>query len=42
MAVCGPTALSLDARRAVSRVNSASAILRGQNSVELHTETFGW
>ena len=42
MGVCGPTALSLDARRAVTRVNSTSAILRGQQAVELHTEAFGW
>jgi ferredoxin-NADP reductase len=42
MGVCGPTALALDARRSVQRVNSSIKVLRGQTPVELHTETFGW
>lgn len=42
MAVCGPTQLTIDARRAVCRVNSTTAILKGQNPITFHTETFGW
>lgn len=42
VAVCGPTELALDARRAVTRVNTAGAILKGQNPVTFHSETFGW
>ncbi len=40
--VCGPLDLQLDARRAICRVNSASAILKGQPPIELHVEHFGW
>lgn len=39
---CGPTALALDARRAVCKVNSAGSILRGQNDITFYSETFGW
>jgi predicted ferric reductase len=40
--VCGPTALSLDVRRAVCNVNKSSAVLKGQNPVTFYSETFGW
>lgn len=39
---CGPTELAIAARRAVCRVNTAGAILKGQNPVEFRSETFGW
>lgn len=40
--VCGPQELVLDTRRAVCKVNTASAILKGQPPVEFHQENFGW
>ncbi|TXT11226.1 hypothetical protein VHUM_01977 [Vanrija humicola] len=42
VAVCGPTSLALDTRRAVCKVNSSAAVLRGQNPVTFYSETFGW
>ncbi|WOO82515.1 Ferric reductase transmembrane component 3 [Vanrija pseudolonga] len=42
IAVCGPTSLLLDSRRAVFKVNSASAVLQGQKPLSLHCQTFGW
>ncbi|KAL1408716.1 ferric-chelate reductase Frp1 [Vanrija albida] len=42
VAVCGPTSLLLDSRRAVFKVNSASAVLQGQKPLSLHCQTFGW
>ncbi|KAL1410594.1 ferric-chelate reductase Frp1 [Vanrija albida] len=42
VAVCGPTSLALDTRRAVCKVNAAGAVLRGQNPVTFASETFGW
>lgn len=40
--VCGPTSLMLDARRAVCNVNTARAVLKGQNPIDMYSETFGW
>ncbi|RSH84110.1 uncharacterized protein EHS24_005609 [Apiotrichum porosum] len=42
VACCGPSGLTLDARRAVCKVNSAGSILRGQNDVTFYSELFGW
>ncbi|TXT10807.1 hypothetical protein VHUM_02312 [Vanrija humicola] len=42
IAVCGPTSLLLDSRRAVFKVNSGSAVMRGQKPLSLHCQTFGW
>lgn len=40
--VCGPSALSLDTRRAVCNVNSPAAVAKGQPPIEFHAEHFGW
>lgn len=40
--VCGPTGLSLDTRRAVTKVNTAKAVFNGQAEITLFQETFGW
>lgn len=40
--VCGPTGLSLDTRKAVTKVNTAKAVFNGQAEITLFQETFGW
>ena len=42
MSVCGPTALSLDTRKAVREVNTVKRVMAGQAKIELSVEKFGW
>lgn len=40
--VCGPTQLTIDTRKAVSKVATPGKVFNGQQSIEFHSETFGW
>jgi ferric-chelate reductase len=42
VSVCGPTQLTVDTRKAVSKVATPGKVFNGQQPIEFHSETFGW
>jgi len=42
VAVCGPTTLAVDARRAVCKVNTMSAVMKGQPEIGFYSGNFGF